>query len=186
MLFRSRQKWTRRSTWNGKPSSESGSSNTGGRYRRNSIRRRRGINGCERISPITGKKGRGFKSGKTLLVARKLASGCKETVIADQHSRAKLRDMEVTLHIPDNIAKRQTTRSRQGGFRALNSSSHSTAVAMALSIRASSSSVTSENISRLFLANLPLFCIISRTSREARLSGMSTISFVSSNARSYF
>ena len=28
------------------------------------------------------------------------------TVVADQHSRAKLRDMEVTLHIPDDIAKR--------------------------------------------------------------------------------
>jgi len=28
------------------------------------------------------------------------------TIVADQHSRAKLRDMEVTLHIPDEIAKR--------------------------------------------------------------------------------
>jgi predicted HTH domain antitoxin len=28
------------------------------------------------------------------------------TIVADQHSRAKLRDMEVTLHIPDDIAKR--------------------------------------------------------------------------------
>jgi hypothetical protein len=79
-----RQKWTRRFTWNGEPSSESGSSNTGGRYRRNSIRRRRGINGCERISRITGKKGREFKSGKTLLVARKWASGCKEIIVADR------------------------------------------------------------------------------------------------------
>src|SRR5208282_188626 len=78
-----REKWTRRSTWNGEPSSESGSSNTTDKYRRNSIRRRRGINGCERISPITGKKGRGFKSGKTLLVARKWASGCNEIIVAD-------------------------------------------------------------------------------------------------------
>jgi hypothetical protein len=28
------------------------------------------------------------------------------TVVADQHSRAKIKDMEVTLHIPDEIAKR--------------------------------------------------------------------------------
>ena len=28
------------------------------------------------------------------------------TIVADQLSRAKLRDMEVTLHIPDDIAKR--------------------------------------------------------------------------------
>ena len=27
-------------------------------------------------------------------------------VVADQHSRGKLRNMEVTLHIPDDIAKR--------------------------------------------------------------------------------
>jgi len=39
-------------------------------------------------------------------VARQWASGCKETVIADQHFRAKRRDMEVTLHIPDDIARR--------------------------------------------------------------------------------
>ena len=28
------------------------------------------------------------------------------TIVADQHSRAKIKDMEVTLHIPDEIAKR--------------------------------------------------------------------------------
>ncbi len=60
------------------------SSNTGGKFKRNSTRRRRGMNGCERISRITGKKGRGFKSGKTPPVARKWASGCKATVAADQ------------------------------------------------------------------------------------------------------
>jgi hypothetical protein len=43
-----------------------------------------GINGCERISRITGRNGREFKSGKTLLAARKWASGCKEIIVADR------------------------------------------------------------------------------------------------------
>jgi len=91
----------------------------------------------------------------------------------------------------DLVGRNRWTRDRGrdepgAGFPSPKSSSHSTAVAMALSMRASSSSVTSENISRLFFANLPLFCMISRMSSDARLSGMSTISLVSSKARSYF
>lgn len=58
------------------------------------------------------------------------------------------------------------------------------AAPIAFSIFTSSSSVTSENRLRLFCASRPLFCMIKRTSNDARLSGISTISLVSSSARS--
>jgi predicted HTH domain antitoxin len=41
------------------------------------------------------------------------------TVVADQHSRAKLRDREVTLHIPDDIAKRLSAAGGEVSRRAL-------------------------------------------------------------------
>src|SRR5260370_8243821 len=68
----------------------------------------------------------------------------------------------------------------------LKDASHSSTLTMACSIRASSSSVISEKSSRLLLANRPLFCMIRRTSSDARLSVISTISLVSSRARPSF
>jgi len=41
------------------------------------------------------------------------------SIVADQHSRAKLTDMEVTLHIPDDIAERLSAAGRDVSRHAL-------------------------------------------------------------------
>ena len=53
--------------------------------------------------------------------------------------------------------------------------------ATASSMAEISSSLSSENVARFVCGSRPLFCRISRTSKEARLSGISTMSMVARN-----